>query len=506
MRYLLLCLFACVSTVLNAQNTVDKYDIRPGIESSEPLSLTEYNGRLYFYASDENNNQQIWSTDGSSAPVRTIVGGKKNGPFRHIMPDTREIVRCMVVLKDKLYFVLRDSATNLLSVYTYDGTNTTRATGIAPMPAFSEIFPSLFIAHDNKLYFKSKDVDGRDQLYSYNPANNTATRHTAFSDALTNSIIRDMYVFKNKIIIHYSSKTPAWDTHKIYEYNPANNTTREILKNTTGGNIDYHAEMNDTLILAAGTNERSVNYTEYGSMYYYTGSGKIQEYIRIGNVNNGKGFQLSDGKIFFYRMSGLDSGLAYADTKPSVFQSTTLIRDANGNTIPNCFWFKRYLNSLVFCSRDDFSQYHKAKLWAIHGVNPPVLLSEEVVPLSDDHIVFKGSLYYMCYDNTIGFELAKYTNAKLSVNSTPAIAPITDIYPNPTSNYTTLSITLQQPQTLHISITDAQGRVVYNIPARYYAAQQHIIQLPITQLAAGVYQYTVSDGSTMLASGKLVRE
>ncbi|MBL7682809.1 MAG: T9SS type A sorting domain-containing protein [Flavipsychrobacter sp.] len=501
MKYPLLFLFIISLQSAFAQNTVEKFDILPGTESSNPLSLTEYNGRLYFYATDSSLNQQIWSTDGINPPIRSIVVGPGKGLHWHLM-YSNDILRYMAVLNGKLYFTAKDSGSSVSKIYSYDGTNIALATEVIPGGTFPQ--PSLFLAFNNKLYFRAYDSN-KNQLYAFDPSNNITTRITNLNDTLTNGGIRDVFIFKNKLIIQTGKKLPSFlNYNKLYEYDPANNTTTPILTNYTFDNIDYYTIMNDTLILATGTSEPVLFPKNSGTLYYYTGTGSVQKFNRVDNVYHTSGFQQVDEKIFYYGTYQNDSSLSWYDTRT---EYDRFIYDANGNSIKHCYWFKKHLGSIIFCSKDSMHQYNRAKLWALNGINPPILLTDKVVSRSDEHITFKGSLYYICSDDTIGYELAKYTNSKLSVANTSALITAATHYPNPAKNYTNIELKLSQSQALSISITDMQGRIVYHLPLQHYTAAVHSIRIPMQSLVSGIYNYAINNGSAkLMAYGKIVKE
>ncbi|MEZ5017012.1 MAG: T9SS type A sorting domain-containing protein [Flavipsychrobacter sp.] len=96
--------------------------------------------------------------------------------------------------------------------------------------------------------------------------------------------------------------------------------------------------------------------------------------------------------------------------------------------------------------------------------------------------------------------------ANLSVNNLTTNNKVT-LYPNPTYGNATLSITLEKTQSIAITLTDVNGRVVYTQPVTEYNNGQHNIALPTQNLTNGLYflQLTNEKG-TLLNSGKLMKQ
>ncbi|OSZ79132.1 hypothetical protein CAP35_13025 [Chitinophagaceae bacterium IBVUCB1] len=498
MKNLLLCLFAFISLPLYAQNTVEKFDIVPGVESSSPKSFTIYNGKLYFYARNERYQENIWSIEGNGQPVKAISLDTNN------FASPGDMEKLMAVVDGKLYYSARAYG-GFYNLYSYDGVQSKLISNFAGSGVFP--IPQNLTALNNKLYFTIGGTGVQD-LHMYNPANNTLSKLTAIIDSASGGGISNIIPYKGKLVVTMNASLSAGNRHMIWEYNPANNTLYTLHKESGLGSfgsnneIDYYQIVNDTLFMAEG----SSNYAPYNAsgsaFFYYTGSGYVQVPPRIQCQYTGNGFRYINGAFFFGGIYKQDTTLCWQNLKAGIDMS---VYDNNKQALGVCYWFNKYLETDIFLTYDN-NGMGSYKLWALNGTNSPTLLSEEVNPYGNEAITYNGSMYYCGYDTTGGFEVYKYTNAKLSVQNTNNTKIATNIYPNPTNDYTTLNINLQQSQTLHISITDAQGRVVYSLPARQYAAQQHSVQLPVGQLAVGVYQYSIYSGAVLMASGKLVRE
>ncbi len=69
-----------------------------------------------------------------------------------------------------------------------------------------------------------------------------------------------------------------------------------------------------------------------------------------------------------------------------------------------------------------------------------------------------------------------------------------DISPNPASDYCNLNVDLPVQSDLHYEIYDAQGRVIASVQPQVFDAGQHSIQLPLENVAKGVYYCRIAVG------------
>jgi hypothetical protein len=67
-------------------------------------------------------------------------------------------------------------------------------------------------------------------------------------------------------------------------------------------------------------------------------------------------------------------------------------------------------------------------------------------------------------------------------------------YPNPASNFTTIILNMNQENDTEIQISDAAGRVLH-FQSEHFTAGRHTIKLDIGHLKAGIYFYTVKTNS-----------
>ena len=484
MKKLLTLLAVFISASSIAQNTFQTFDIVPGQQGSSPLCLTPFNGRLYFYATDENYNQQIWSTDGNSAPVKTIALGKTSGSARHIYTNPK---RCMAVIGNKLYFAGRD-AKDTVNIYYTDGTNTS---GIKLNATFPN--PHLFTVFKNQLYFAYISATGSGwEIYRLNPTDNNITRVTGLSQ--TNNVrFNDIVELNGKLMI--SGNDNSANSYKLWEYNPTNNTTIVIDSN--------YLELGNTLLV-----DNNILYYKIGNDFkIYTGSGKPLMITRMDVTPEDGAFTVDKGTIFYTGTAAITANKSLA-WKNITTQLNKQLKDVNGSNIDGIKMFGKYLASTVFITNDIY-QYNNTNIWLLNGTDTPLSLANSVdMSVNTTELVeFKGSLYFISSDAQNGIELTRYTNASLNAENLTNTTKASLAYPNPAKDYIYLDFNTKEPQEITISITDMSGRIVYTTPAATYHAPKHTVQIPIQNLPSGIYNYAINNGSAVLmASGRFVKE
>lgn len=110
--HLLLFLLLAGADVL-AQSSLLLSDIRPGIDSSNPASLTNVNGTLFFTAKDNVNGFELWKSDGTV--VGTVMVEDANPAFFNTAPNN------LTNINGVLYYAGTDSITRF-ELWKSDGT------------------------------------------------------------------------------------------------------------------------------------------------------------------------------------------------------------------------------------------------------------------------------------------------------------------------------------------------------------------------------------------------
>lgn len=491
MKKLLTLLALFISSSSIAQNTFQTFDIVPGSQASSPACLTPFNGRLYFYATDENYNQQIWSTDGNSTPIKTISVGKLTGNAWHVIGGAN---RYMAVLNNKLYFAGRD-ANDTINIYCTDGTNTY---GIKLNTTFPTM--GLFTVFKNQLYFANRSGTGIGaEIYRLNPTDNSITRVTGLSQQ--NSIrFSDMIELNGKLMISGYDNNAY--NYKLWEYNPTTNTT-VVIDSTFSGS--FWTTSNTLAKLVVENNTLYYRLDQYFKLY--TGQGKPLIITRMNVTPNDRDF-IVDKSTLFYTGTSTTTGYKSLSSKNMTTQLNKQLKDINGSNIDGIKMFGKYLASTVFITNDIYL-YNNTNIWLLNGTDTPLSLanSADMSVNTTELVEFNGSLYFISSDAQNGVELTRYTNASLNTENLTNTTKASFAYPNPAKDYIHLDFNTKEPQEITISITDMSGRIVYSIPAATYHAPKHTIQIPIQSLSSGIYNYAINNGNAVLmGSGQFVKE
>ena len=90
------------------------------------------------------------------------------------------------------------------------------------------------------------------------------------------------------------------------------------------------------------------------------------------------------------------------------------------------------------------------------------------------------------------------TRGSLGVSNVSAGISRFSVFPNPANANASARIELSQSSNVSVEVVDVMGRVVAAIPAAQMGAGEHIVTLPVAQLASGVYNVKITtEGGTL---------
>lgn len=495
----LLILLAILSSaqLTQAQYSLKAFDInKTNVQggSSYAGGFTAFKGKTYFYATDGIHGNELWWTDGdTTGMVADIRAGGAHG----VTPDSK-----MCVFKDKLYFSADDSLLGR-ELFEYDGFFPPRvAADIAPGSADGS--PDNFMVSDGLLYFIANHGTQGRQIWAYDPVAMLASPAPT-----TISNITDAALLNNKIVL---GATNFPYNVEPCEYNLGGNSFK-MLQDLNAG-IDGSHPMQFT---TAFNRVFFVALTpDYGAeLYQYTGSGVPKQLTD--NINPGSGnsvahvpgfrsnlFRPYRNRLYFTGYAGGTwYDLCYYD--PNVGNVSIAYTMSGSKAASELEVYHDRLFLSIDSNKNGITSLYFFDGTAAYNISALGVASNFVNPMGTTES--NGRLFFSA-DGSMGNEVYVFTDSvALGVNHLPGAAGVAHLYPNPVRDMAHLTIILQQPGQLDIRVTDISGKTVFANGLHYYPAGSHKITLPLQDLAAGIYVYTVADAArNILHCGKLAKD
>jgi ELWxxDGT repeat protein len=378
------------------------------LESSEPFGFKEYNGYLYFAAKDD-TGAGLWRTDG------TVTGTEKVKPaniYTHTIPGIFN------EFNGKLYF-MADYPGHAYKLWVTDGT-TAGTIELAPVGT-----PDHFVVYNGKLYFTGSDAMNDSELWS--------TDGTAFN------------------------------TVRVKNINAAGHSNPWAL--TVFNNYLYFGADDGV----HGTELWRSDGTESGTLLFGD--------IEIGAADSWPdALTVYDNKLYFAAYTnvlGNEIWVTDGINPPILFSDI----NTSGGSNP---WNLHVSHNKLYFVADEGINGHE--LWYTDG-NPLniVRIMPDIAPefnpcFASEFYEMNGVLYFSAAYTSHGLQLYKVTDSSASINK-PIMTETLTIYPNPASDY--ILIHVQHPQC--IRIYDRFGRLMMNddiMPGQ---------KLQISNLAKGIY-------------------
>lgn len=481
----------------HAQYGITSYDIYPGFQTSTPMGLTTYAGHVYFYANDSVHGQELWRVNENSAPAMVADIHPGNLAFAHAFTDDR---RPISVFKEELYFWGYDG--KYYGPYKLNTTGgPTLTVDLLPLyPGF--VNGAIMAPLPEQLFFAGVYNYNGQQLWRYKVDGNEAKKVTSL--VVNDNTITDIIGFQNKV---YFTSRDRNKHGELYVHDPVADTTLPLQTIWPGFVIqdaNTYTVINNRLyfygtapMIGAGIfmydGISAPRCISVNSQVDVAAVGALREGNTIAAYHDMVYYVARTSDMYYqlvqYNPVTGKSAVAYKSTVKSIdIQSLCVYNDK------------------LFFSGSDAA--HGRELWQYDGTT--AMLAADVNPGPDDsdplQLTTQGnSLFFTAFTDAGGYELFKFTDIPASVAGVNKQINIA-LHPNPTHDAATLEISLQQSQTLEVTLTDAQGRTVHTIPSKQYNAGTQRITLPMQSLPTGMYYYRVSNGNAQLASGKVMKE
>lgn len=500
MKKILLNLFCSALCVSGYAQISLVADIDTGAANSNPTRLTVFKNMLVFMADDGVNGNELWALDSTGAHI--VFNLNPGGAYA--APTVNYIN--MAVAAGKLYFPA-DDGTNGLELYSWDGNP-----GNPPMlvndfhaGAAGTQLSQLTVLND-KVYYSADDPIWGQELFVYNPANNQTTRLTDINAGGASSNPRNLTVYRNKL---YFNAFSAAGGNELYVYDPSINNTTMVSDINTGALSSDPASLtviNNKLYFAAATAAK-------GRELYSMDSNSV--ITRLTDVWNGTGSSITTpangqivigslGKMIYFSADNAGLGQQLFKYDPSVnVASLVKVINNSGSAFPSSFI--NFSNKLYFSASDAMGY----ELWTVDGKDS-AYIAGDIDSFSSANpvnmVTFNNALYFSAYSSTLGTELYKYIDPAVGIKNVRFDADV-KVYPNPASAQTIIDITLKNNEQLSVKLLDITGKEVFQTGVNQYAAGNHKITIPVSELAAGTYFYQLTNAAGMKClSGKVVKQ
>lgn len=501
MKFLLLTYLLANCVIASAQLPpgFKDFDVAPGLGSSHPVYLNEYDGKLYFFATDGTTGREPYIVSGSAIPA--LIKDMKPGASPSVAND---YMQPSAFMNGKYYFT-SDNGFSGQEMYMYDGTN-------APSIVFDPNFtadsssPDNYTVYANKLYYTATTAAEGRELWVYD-GTNSPTRLTDINNGADHSVTGQVIAFAGKVF--FVCNTPVYGS-ELWSYNPLTNTAALEVDIDSGAASSNPAN----LTLIGGKLYFSATSFLYGrELYVYDGTNPA---IRLTDISaNGlsslspvrkNAFALYNGKIYF---NGRDtSGQGHLWAYDPSGGAVGLVHKINPNGDASPREFVVYDNRLFFTVNDGANGF---ELYAYDGTNQPSIIGDlcpgansslpsELTPIGKE-------LYFAANNcNNSGIDLFAYNHERVGIRNILFDAEVY-VYPNPVDKDLHIDIDLKNGEQLRIRLADVNGRNIYDTGVLPYYTGKNKTDIPMKNLPPGNYLYYITnkEGTTYLA-GKLVKQ
>jgi ELWxxDGT repeat protein len=490
----------CFTLHLGAQAPTLVSDLYPGPKDGNPENLVVYNNRLYFYASDSLRGSELWYVDSNS--TLRFAGEVNAGPSNGTS-TTWAIGGLSAGYNGKFYYqATPQNHVGYYGIYEYDGVH---PPVIAPGCAgFSEDFRNPTVV-GNKLYFRDSY-----RLYSYNGLDtplNIPLNGYRINQWGANTL-SPMVEFRGKLYFA-ADAGPASVRSELYCFNPIDtsiNLVADIFPGYLGSAPSSLSVLGDKLYFAASDDS---SYKEH--LFSFDGTSVRNLSVSSTNGFGSMGDFMSDfatlnGAIYFKAsiVSNSHDALYKYDTAN---KTVTLVKDIDPGGLPKIYMLYGSPHHIYFMGYTAATGY---EVWRSDGTTCSMLADLNPGPADGSGFApfayHNGYVYFNGDDGTLGFELYKIGDAPLSAITSASWTGNVVLFPNPATNTATLSISLQTPQSLSITMHDVAGKVVYNSGTISFPSGKTALSIPIQHLSPAQYFYTISGADKKLACGTLIRQ
>lgn len=492
-------------------------DINPGSDGSAAEHLTGYNGQVYFSADDGSSGSEVWRSDGT--PGGTIL-------YHEIFDDfTASRPHGFTVFGGNLYYAGTHNIPGGFDMFLFrsDGSDSIEIVDEDAHPIVDMESPYGDVG--DYLYFAANDGVNGNVLYRTLGTGGGATLVSTVNNPINFANLNGTLLFSGNTLgnreLWHSDGTPAGSA-MITEINPGGDSSPYSLT-VFGGHVYFGADDGTGLEVwrSDGTDTGTTKvkdissfpvlgsfpqgFTEYDNHLYFSAasSGNSQLWrtdgtepgtelvadINPGGASDPKEFLVFQDLLYFVATTpGGPQQLWRTDgTEGGTLKVTEEVIDARSLVIHN--------GLLYFVGQDSGGQFG-LELWQSDGTSDGTTMVADINPGSDgigesfekDWLTSVGDdLFFIADDGVHGRELFVLKTTSSSLDELELSEGFSlSIFPNPASDYLTVSVDSNVHEGVTFEIYDIQGRLVQSAYTILSGAN-NVHVLKTGGLPAGIY-------------------
>lgn len=485
---------------INAQTYLDSFNIKSHAPDSNPSSfVTDDAGTtLYFVAQEPTYGREIWSFTGTDTFPQRLTDINPGSTY-----SVSGEPQSMYFMNGTLYFAGYDTAKNT-ELFSYKPGQSATLIEDIDTGANRGSFPKRFQQMNGKLYFTARTLTIGYELMEYDPVTNKVRLLGNLNPGHYDSDPKYLTPFNNKL---YYQGTNTNTGTELYMFDPVADSislVADIEPGADSSNPEHLIVYNNKLYFTAFESSTGFELYEYDG----TNPPKRLTDIAAGTANgvyNPSGICIYNSKIFFSGFDGSTSNFQLYSFDPAN-NNVTKEFSINSTANPMIGNLTVYYPKLFFSAT---TTINGQELWSFDGSSAK--LEADIYPGNTGSNITElkmanNSLFFSAKNPTYGIELFRYSYYPLTIGH--AATGITDctIYPNPAYKTAYLKVGLQKKESLSVTVTDMQGRVVYSSGNELYSEGTHTINIPLNNLASGNYLYQLNSKERLLTTGKFIKQ
>lgn len=368
---------------------------------SSPSNFAEYNGLLYFSATDVTYGYELWSFDDSSETLNLAAS---------VNPGGDSLPTDLIVYNGLLYFAA-DNGTIGRELWSYDDSPAalTCVQDYYPGAAGSDPkFPIVYnYAGPDYLYFQANDGSGGFELYEYDSAAPPAAYYDINGTGTVDS--RPAYMTALGADFYFQANDGLGTGEELWIYDTGGTPSRLTDANPGINNFSpaYLYPFQGNLVFQANDGTSGIEFWQYVPG---TGESLVADIAPGGLHSSPYGFHEYDNKLYFSADDNTNGYELWVYDPPAAPAMVSL--NASGNAYPNSF--VSYNGDLYFSASNGVNGQ---ELWVYDGTTPITVgtnmrqaceINNADSSYVSNLVVYNGRLYFNANDGANGPELWVY--------------------------------------------------------------------------------------------------